>query len=120
KFPVEPSKSFWCGTGSGHDTSIRRLAEFCLHTSHDRKKIISGCKMSEQKLAARSFCERELRGRVNCAEMIEILAARWQLQQMLSVGRGLNAKKIVKGQLSDGGFHTVLCPGCPKREPSSN
>lgn len=68
--------------------------------------------MSEQKLAARSFCDRELRGRVNCAEMIEILAARWQLQQMLRVARGLNAKKIVKGQLSDAGFHTVLCLGC--------
>jgi hypothetical protein len=34
------------------------------------------------------------------------------LQQMLRVARGLNAKKIVKGQLSDAGFHTVLCLGC--------
>ena len=43
---------------------------------------------------------------MNCSEMIEILTIRWQLQQVRNVTRGLNPKKMIKGQLGDDGFHT--------------
>jgi len=64
--------------------------------------------MSEQKLAAGCFRERELSTRVNRAEMIEIALGAEKLQYVRWIGSGPNAEEAVKWQFSDAGLHTCI------------
>jgi hypothetical protein len=67
------------GSRGGHDAPICRLAEFGFHLPYDRHKTVRRVEMFDQKLTAGRLCECELCFRVNCAEMIEVLVACWQL-----------------------------------------
>ena len=100
----------WGGDGGG-ECAVGGFAEFGFEAADDGNDSGVGAEGAQEEFATGGLCEGELGAGVDGAEVIEVLGACGEAEELRWVRGGLDAEEAVEGELGDAVLHEDMVDG---------